>query len=70
MAKARERVREHRERLRAEGLRPVQHWVPDLRDPKVREEYAAEVRALRDHPSERDIEPFLDAALADIEGWE
>ncbi len=25
------------ERLRAEGLRPVQHWVPDLRDPRVRE---------------------------------
>src|SRR4051812_19065189 len=24
-----------RERLRAQGLRPVQHWVPDLRDPKV-----------------------------------
>jgi Protein of unknown function (DUF3018) len=24
-----------RERLRAQGLRPVQHWAPDLRDPKV-----------------------------------
>ena len=70
MAKARERVREHRERLRAEGLRPVQHWVPDLRDPKVREEYAREAWALRDHPSEREIEPFLDACLADVEGWE
>jgi hypothetical protein len=23
-----------RERLRAQGLRPVQHWVPDLRDPR------------------------------------
>ena len=26
-----------RERLRAQGLRPVQHWVPDLRNPEVRE---------------------------------
>jgi Protein of unknown function (DUF3018) len=70
MAKVRERVREHRERLRAEGLRPVQHWVPDLRDPRVREAIQAEVRAGRDHASEREIEPFLDAALEDIEGWE
>lgn len=27
----RERVRSHRERLRAQGLRPVQIWVPDVR---------------------------------------
>ena len=70
MAKVRERVREHRERLRAEGLRPVQHWVPDLRDPRVREVIQAEVRAGRGHASELEIEPFLDAALEDIGGWE
>ena len=27
----RERVRAHRERLRAQGLRPLQIWVPDVR---------------------------------------
>ena len=27
----RERVRTHRERLRAQGLRPIQIWVPDVR---------------------------------------
>ena len=27
------RVREHRARLRAQGLRPVQIWVPDVRAP-------------------------------------
>jgi hypothetical protein len=32
---ARERMQARRKRLRAQGLRPVQHWVPDLRDPKV-----------------------------------
>lgn len=26
---SRERVRRHREKLRAQGLRPVQFWVPD-----------------------------------------
>lgn len=28
---SREKVRAHRERLRREGLRPVQIWVPDVR---------------------------------------
>ena len=31
-----QRMSARRARLRAQGLRPVQHWVPDLRDPKVR----------------------------------
>ena len=30
---AKMRVREHRRRLRAQGLRPVQIWVPDVRSP-------------------------------------
>lgn len=30
----RSRVRAHRARLRAEGLRPVQIWVPDVRSPQ------------------------------------
>ncbi|PZF83842.1 antitoxin MazE family protein [Jiangella anatolica] len=32
------RVRAHRERLRAQGLRPLQIWVPDVTSP----EFAAE----------------------------
>jgi hypothetical protein len=31
---ARERVKRHRDRLRAQGLRPVQIWVPDVRAPE------------------------------------
>ena len=31
-----QRMRARRKRLHAEGLRPIQHWVPDLRDPKVK----------------------------------
>lgn len=27
----RDRVSEHRQRLRAQGLRPIQIWVPDVR---------------------------------------
>ena len=28
---SRDKVRKHRERLRSQGLRPVQIWVPDVR---------------------------------------
>ncbi|MGL5857008.1 MAG: antitoxin MazE-like protein [Angustibacter sp.] len=31
MASTQERVREHRRRLRQQGLRPIQIWVPDVR---------------------------------------
>lgn len=31
----RERVSAHRARMRAQGLRPVQIWVPDVRSPDV-----------------------------------
>ena len=30
-ATSRDKVRAHRARLRAQGLRPVQIWVPDIR---------------------------------------
>ena len=33
MADTRDRVRAHRERLRAKGLRPLQIWVPDVASP-------------------------------------
>jgi hypothetical protein len=32
------KVREHRERLRAQGLRPIQIWVPDVRSASFRSE--------------------------------
>ena len=37
---SREKVRAHRDRLRAQGMRPVTIWVPDMRSPK----FAAEAR--------------------------
>jgi len=37
---SRDKVRAHRTRLRAQGMRPVTIWVPDMRSPK----FAAEAR--------------------------
>jgi hypothetical protein len=33
---SRTKVRDHRERLRRQGLRPIQIWVPDVRAPGFR----------------------------------
>ncbi len=30
---SRDKVRAHRDRLRLQGLRPIQIWVPDVRSP-------------------------------------
>jgi hypothetical protein len=35
---SRDKVRAHRDRLRQQGLRPIQIWVPDVRSP----DFAAE----------------------------
>jgi hypothetical protein len=35
---SRVKVQQHRERLRAQGLRPIQIWVPDVRAPSFRSE--------------------------------
>lgn len=40
MVDTRERVRAYRQRLRQQGLRPMQIWVPDVRAP----EFVAEAR--------------------------
>lgn len=40
MPDIRNRVQAHRARLRAQGMRPIQIWVPDVRS----EQFAAEAR--------------------------
>jgi hypothetical protein len=64
---ASERMRARRERLRAAGLRPVQHWVPDLRNPHVRAAIRREAAQLDKHPEIDAIDEWLDAVLADSE---
>jgi len=47
-----ERVARRRAKLRATGLRPVQLWVPDTRDPRFVEECRRQMRLLRDSATE------------------
>jgi hypothetical protein len=57
-----------RERLRRQGLRPVQHWVPDLRDPKVRADLLRQGRLLGQHPENAEIDAWIEQ-MHDSSGW-
>ena len=65
---ARERMSARRKRLRAQGLRPVQFWVPDLRNPKVRADLRRQGRLLAKHPENDDIDAWIEA-VSDFSGW-
>jgi len=60
----REKVRRHREKLRAQGLRPVQIWVPDTRVPGFAEELARQVLAIAKSEQEADDVAFVEAISA------
>ena len=59
---ARERMSARRARLRAKGLRPVQHWVSDLRNPRVRADLRRQGRLLARHPENAAIDAWIEAA--------
>ena len=57
-----QRMASRRERLRAQGLRPVQHWVPDLRNPKVLAQLRREAKLMAQHPENDVIDAWNEAA--------
>jgi Protein of unknown function (DUF3018) len=64
---ARERMQARRDRLRREGLRPVQHWVPDLRQPRVREAIRKEMEILAQHKDREITDEWLETMYAGVE---
>ena len=58
---SRRRVSEHRARLRAQGMRPVQIWVPDDRAPGFAEEAHRQSRAVASSPHADDDQAFVDS---------
>ncbi|MGI8869342.1 MAG: antitoxin MazE family protein [Mycobacteriales bacterium] len=61
MASTRERVRQHREKLRKLGLRPVQIWVPDVRAPEFAAEAHRQSAAIAASEMEAEDQAFVDA---------
>ena len=58
---SRDKVRAHRDRLRRQGLRPVQIWVPDVRSPAFAAEAHRQSRAVAKSPRARADQNFIDA---------
>lgn len=56
------KVQEHRDRLRALGLRPIQIWVPDVRAASFRKEAHRQSLAVSRSARAREDQAFIDAA--------
>lgn len=57
----RQRVAAHRARLRRQGLRPVQIWVPDVRAPGFAAEAHRQSALAGTSPHEAEDQAFVDA---------
>ena len=63
------RVQQHRDALRAKGLRPVQIWVPDTRNAAFAQECQRQSRLLAKDPHEAQAIAWAEAAAALTPGW-
>ena len=62
-----ERVERRRDALRAQGLRPVQIWLPDVRKPGFDDECRRQARIVAaSDRGDDDLMQFLDDAAADL----
>lgn len=58
---SREKVRAHRERLREQGLRPIQIWVPDVRAPGFPAQAHRQSRKVAESDHAYDDQAFIDS---------
>jgi surfactin synthase thioesterase subunit len=65
---SRDKVRAHRERLRRQGLRPIQIWVPDVRSPSFKAKAHRQSLAVAKSPHAKADQDFIDAA-SDLSGF-
>lgn len=64
-----EKMRRYSRRMRFDGLRPVQLWVLDVREPGFAEEARAQSLRVSVRPGEQDALDFIEAE-ADLDGWQ
>ncbi|CAN5656246.1 antitoxin MazE family protein [soil metagenome] len=58
---SRDKVRAHRERLRKQGLRPIQIWVPDVRARTFKAEAHRQAAAVGASEAAAEDQGFVDA---------
>jgi len=61
---SRDKVRAHRSRLRKQGLRPVQIWVPDVRSKAFTCAAHRQSRAVATSPHAKENQEFVEAISA------
>jgi hypothetical protein len=61
MPGSRDRVAAHRARLRAQGLRPIEIWVPDPQSSHFADEAARQSLAVAASDTESDDQAWVDA---------
>jgi hypothetical protein len=64
---SRVKVRAHRERLRAQGLRPIQIWVPDVRSPRFAAQALRQSRLVAESAYAAEDQAFIDALSSGVE---
>ena len=62
---SRQKVQAHRERLRAQGLRPIQIWVPDTRSPRFAAQAARQSRLVASSRRAVEDQAFVDALASE-----
>ena len=62
---SRKKVQAHRERLRAQGLRPIQIWVPDTRSPRFAAQAARQSRLVASSRHAVEDQAFVDALASE-----
>jgi hypothetical protein len=60
-ATSRHKVQAHRDRLRAQGLRPIQIWVPDTRSARFASQASRQSRLVAASRYAADDQAFIDA---------
>ncbi|MDO9562665.1 MAG: antitoxin MazE family protein [Bradyrhizobium sp.] len=68
MADGAKRVKKHRDKMKAAGLKPVTIWIPDVNAPGFREQIARAIEVINaDAESQRVMDEML--ALSDFSDW-
>jgi hypothetical protein len=62
---SRQKVQAHRDRLRAQGLRPIQIWVPDTRSSRFATQASRQSRLVASSPRAAEDQAFIDALSAE-----
>jgi hypothetical protein len=62
---SRDKVRAHRARLRAKGMRPITLWVPDIRSPKFAAEAKRQCLLANNSPYAAADQAWADSMIAE-----